>query len=118
MMKRYYFLILLSLTGCGHSQTDRAPLVVHPGIGIPGIVAKGMTLAEMKKATGDTKIYSNSVNVIFPSIGVRFDLGNRTVPNCNEPCNGAIVFLVSHPDYPNLHFSGSVSGGHRLAAVP
>lgn len=84
-----------------------AQLVVHPGIGIPGIMARGMSIADMRQATGDTKMYTNSVGrVFFPSIGAFYDL------------SGMIFFISSHSDYPDLHFTGSILGGPSFATGP
>jgi hypothetical protein len=36
----------------------------------------------------------------------------------DAPFNGAIRFVISHPDWPDLHFSGSILGGPSFANGP
>jgi len=102
-------------------QNSPTPLTIAPlppfSRSIVGIaVARGMTFVEIKKATGDTNIYTNSAgSVFFPSIGARYDHGNLKVPNDTDHCNGAFLFMVSEPDYPDLHFTGSLLDGPSFA---
>lgn len=75
-----------------------------------------MSLAEMKKATGDAVFDADQYRVFVPSMGATYDR-DRGVPD-GEPFNGYVHFIVSASQFPNLHFSGSVLGGPSFAGGP
>jgi hypothetical protein len=114
----------LLAVGCSRPvRTDPAVMVIHPGVGVSNVVAIGMTVADMHRASPDLEHEREPTRFPWekpnwhggriPSIGAQFS-GSYT--GQGKPYQGFINFhIVAPSNEPSFQFQGSLAPGLSFA---
>jgi hypothetical protein len=126
-MKRYSITICIAVCGflvsCSQSKyVDSSALILEPGIGIANVVAVGLTLSDVKEATGDLTIEKYEPNeyrkytmfeAYTPSLGAELTVYEKT----DNPINSVTfwadpaVLATNDPRRSFSPFCGTLSCG-------
>ena len=102
-----------------NQEDSNKAMVIHPSIGIPGVIARGMTLFEMQKVSSDISSWEYQISI--PSAGATFTSDHKGREGA--PFRGNIDFVVDGTGFASeyhrgLKFKGSVLGGPSFAGDP